>query len=121
MKTTKTPCDICPFRRTSLPGWLGDYTPELVIDTVRRGDLFCCHGKIDYEDEDWKKKLARDEDNIPVCAGSLIAMNQMCVLSRNPEIMNLQRQVAKKFDILEPRVEFPKHHHSLPGKKQKGY
>lgn len=61
-------CKACPFRRNSLPGWLGDYTPESIFYQLWRSIPFFCHTKIDYADTNWHKKA---DKNGKLCLGSV--------------------------------------------------
>ena len=39
----KTPCRECPWRKTSLKGYLGGHDPEYYADAVRAGVVTACH------------------------------------------------------------------------------
>lgn len=40
---SKSPCRECPFRRDSVPGYLGGYTPEMYLDAVKSPASLACH------------------------------------------------------------------------------
>ncbi len=38
-----TPCSDCPWRRDSIPGWLGGYTPEEFVRLGHNDQTYNCH------------------------------------------------------------------------------
>ena len=56
-----SPCGKCPFRRASLPGWLGRATPESFIVEISMERPLPCHPTIDYEDPAWLQRWNRQE------------------------------------------------------------
>lgn len=80
-------CKECPFKRTSLPGYLGkaSHDPELFLAPHWRGDLrLPCHMKVDWEAEN-AQALARVA---PLCHGFLILCKNAAKLPYNSEIKN---------------------------------
>lgn len=82
MKTTlRRPCNDCPFRRKSVPGWLGTADPDWFVSAALAdeyvdsndacGDVFAapCHQTIDYSDPRWNVTQLPDAE---VCVGSTI-------------------------------------------------
>lgn len=76
MRFSGEQCKQCPFRRTSAPGWLGNYTPASVVSSIWKGFPFFCHTKINYESKTWQ---ARAMKNGTLCAGGLAFANLLKV------------------------------------------
>lgn len=75
MKTAcKVQCKQCPFRATSLPGWLGGYTAESIPPTLWRNIPFLCHPTVDYDKPGWRERAER---NGKLCRGALVFANCM--------------------------------------------
>lgn len=112
----KSPCAGCPFRENAAAGWLGDYTPEEVIEHIQREIPFLCHVHVenttgyhdDSEDGDWRDRL--DEENAQHCAGALIMARKLCKLPRDPDHNAAVRGVDALQPILFPPDRFIRHH-----------
>lgn len=104
----KTPCKECPFRRVSIPGYLGASNPTEFIESTLHGVDMPCHLDIDYEQEDW------ETEQLPLaarCAGSLIFLRNNCKLvHENPVLMDAVKQVDRNEDVFSFRQEFVAHH-----------
>lgn len=82
MKTDlKEPCHQCPFRRTSIQGWLGPWNPEDLLHQVSYGE-FPCHCTI--------KKDGADTTNMQVCVGAVTYLNNKMQRSRDPQMSAAQ-------------------------------
>jgi hypothetical protein len=107
----KKPCAACPFRKDAVPSWLGNYTPQGVVDSIKADQPFFCHhdveNKIGYDDPDWQEKAMESAQH---CAGALIFARKMCKLSRDPEIAEGQRKINPNQDILFPPEQFVEYH-----------
>ena len=86
----KTPCKVqcpqCPFRKTSIPAYLGDYTVSSVFKSIWHGQAFFCHTKINYGDDNWLNKA---EKNGKLCLGGLAYAKKMLAPIRevsDPEV-----------------------------------
>lgn len=106
------PCVACPFRTNSLKGWLGDYTPDQIMDDLRNETPFLCHKHIedncpDGYDGEWREWA---EEHGEVCAGASIFQRKMCKLPRDPELAAAIRKVDISQPILFPRDVFVCHH-----------
>lgn len=99
----KSPCDQCPFRRKSIPGWLGADTPENFIETTMADYPMPCHSTVDYEDPGWFENL----DEAQACAGALVFFANLCKLSRDPKRPKLPADHEWVFSRPE---EFLEHH-----------
>lgn len=106
----RSPCRECPFKKESLPGYLGAasgnprefLTPHWVFE-VR----LPCHLTVDWEDNDWQEVSQK----APLCQGLLIMMKNAGKLPRNPEIANTVRETdANREDVFSFPHEFEKHH-----------
>lgn len=81
----RKPCNACPFRKCSAPGWLGPWSPtELLLSLAVTP--FPCHETISGEGD----QLITD-DALQGCAGAAIFLNRKCELSRAPETAEHQR------------------------------
>jgi hypothetical protein len=67
-------CAACPFRSTSIPGWVGPYHPHQVVDAAWHGAPFFCHSRTNYERPDWRE---RAESNGLLCRGFLLFRHRM--------------------------------------------
>jgi hypothetical protein len=100
------PCSDCPFRRKSMPGWLGAGSPESFVQCINTDDILPCHQTVDYEDPAWKEKwVAQTEGN--TCAGALIMTANMCKTPRDP---NFPRMPRNRETVFATPMEFVRHH-----------
>lgn len=113
MKQHKTPCNQCPWRRASAPGWLGDSTPGDFWWTAEQDTRMPCHNHIDYERKDWKKQI----EKVPQCAGRAIAFANRCKLPRDKALLRLPADKEKVFSTPQ---EFLDHHNRLIQQRTKG-
>lgn len=116
------PCNVCPFRRTSWPGYLGSDTPTGFIDKTEAGVAMPCHATVDYEREDWKEQSAA----APLCTGSLVYLRNTCKLPYVPPpevpcppflrddipqvVEALDRVEADRDTVFSSRAEWLEHH-----------
>lgn len=113
----KTPCLDCPFRKSSLPGWLGDYTAEELYAIVMNEMPFACHMTHD-RDLKWEETGSKE---YPFCAGALMFMKQAGKLPRDKRIRDLVSKVNREDcdNILSP-PDFLSHHKKFVTKKNTG-
>lgn len=104
----KKPCNDCPWRRESAPGWLGGYEAEWFTDHIKAELPLVCHSVID--DDDGLSDEERRE-TLPLCAGALITQKNMCKSPRDPDlakaVMSVERDTTNVF--FHP-TEFIAHH-----------
>ncbi len=102
----KKPCKVCPYRKTSLKGWLGDTygKPELFLEQLELPDVHPCHSAVDDWDDDQQLEGAVR------CTGALQFMNNGGKRSRYKPIEALQAQVGKNEEVFSWRPEFIAHH-----------
>jgi hypothetical protein len=112
MRFVKKQCKQCPFRKTSAPGWLGEYTAGSVFSSIWKGFPFFCHTRIDYKRKDWKERAMKKG---PLCVGGLVFANKMRAPER--EIQHEPIRIAReKVRLIESSVEcmdpkdFAEHH-----------
>lgn len=85
LKDLKKPCEACPFRKESAPGWTGNATPEEFLDTTMCDRTMPCHLTVDYENPYWEDDLDLSQQ----CAGAAIFFTNICKLSRDPDRLKL--------------------------------
>lgn len=102
------PCNDCPMRRKSMPGWLGADTPEHFIQTVHMNDVMPCHPTVDYESSDWEEQLVNGEAQ--ACAGVAIYHANV---GKMPRDRSVRRLPADKVNVFASPKEFIEHHRSL--------
>lgn len=97
------PCNECPFRKLSAPGYLGElnFRPELFLMQLDEG-VMPCHLSID-----WEKK---DIDRWTPCIGAMQFMNNHGKISRIEIYAFIQRQCGKNENVFQFRHEFIQHH-----------
>jgi len=106
MKHCNTPCQECPFLKTSLAGWLSTYTPEELHRLVMAEVSFPCHMT---HEEDIEFNQAGTE--YPLCAGALRYMKKGCKLPRRADLSALMVNITtKECDNILSIPEFFKHH-----------
>jgi hypothetical protein len=101
-------CNDCPFRRKSMPGWLGGSSPEGFIDCIQRDEPLPCHQTIDYDDEHWLAKwMLQRAGKQKMCAGSLVFMANKLQRAHTPGFPTLPKDTVTVFSN---SVEFVRHH-----------
>lgn len=114
MKTAcQTQCHQCPFRRDSLPSYLGDYTAQSVVSAVWANQPFFCHTKINYSNPGWAK-VAQAKGKL--CLGALVFANKIkapllseTIADRDVINARLGSQSRDDVECMEPN-EFLDHH-----------
>ena len=113
MKFVSAQCKACPFRASSVPGWLGEYSGGgAVFKAIWHGEAFFCHTSgIDYEDLAWIEK-AMQPDNGKLCVGGLVFANQIHA-PKSPYLpIQIGREKVRLLDGIEcmKAQEFIDHH-----------
>lgn len=106
----KNPCAECPFRKTSLNGWLGGLTAKETHDLVLDEANFACH-----------MTRKKPDDKMSRCKGSQIFLIHHCKMPRKNEPLRKALQQTKNekhnlddylgFDFIQ--------HHTSPIKLKK--
>jgi hypothetical protein len=84
------PCGDCPWRRDSLPGWLGGVPAETWLRGAHGEERIDCHTLIG-----------------PQCAGSAIYRANVCKAPRDPDVLRLPKDKA---NVFASPTEFLEHH-----------
>jgi hypothetical protein len=106
-----TPCQGCPWRVTSLPGYLGDDDPVHFYwaSVTTEGDM-PCHEQIDYSDPAWEVTQLPSAD---LCAGMLIHYRNSLKVPRRRHLEVAVRAVKASAAVFSWPWEFMTHH--MPG------
>ena len=103
----KTPCKVCPMRRTSAPGWLGASSAEEFVAQIRSETHMPCHASIDSDADDWRKAA----ETAPFCAGALIFLRNHCILPRDGDLAAARQAVAGDHEtVFSHTAQFLEHH-----------
>lgn len=101
------PCNDCPMRRKSMPGWLGEDTPEGFIQMVHADTMAPCHLTVDY-DGNWELQLVQGKAS--ACAGIAIYFSNIAKVSRDPA---RRRLPPDHKTVFSSPMEFLAHHNKL--------
>ncbi len=74
---TSRPCNDCPWRKQSLPGWLGPMAAEDWVALAMSDQPVACHMTLD-EDFSWEGAFQ--------CAGAADFRANICKLPRDPDV-----------------------------------
>lgn len=124
-----SPCAECPFRKKSLPGYVGGHDDIAEIDTlIQQDQKFPCHMATNSIKEHILNELGGDEDDVlgmsdeqafyeatqqaPHCTGALQYMNNSCKRSRDERTRVLQDAAGKNPDVFRSKLGLFKHHES---------
>lgn len=106
------PCRQCPFRRASLPGWLGAQTPEGFIAAVMAEAPLPCHSTINYRRADWAERWAARRIG-KLCRGALTFAANACKTPRPTSLLPVVP--ADPEGVFTTPAEFVAHHRSRRG------
>lgn len=90
MRQHRVPCSDCPFRRDSLPGWLGGKPAENFIRMAIGEVIYPCHVNLGQQ-----------------CAGMTVFRANICKDPRNPDALRLPKD---KTTVFAWPTEFLDHH-----------
>lgn len=98
----KTPCNECPWRKTSAVGWLGGFTAEFYADALALNEAPACH----------LQDFGPDVDETAFCAGALAVAKNACVsLNRSSGDADAAKDVVgKRDDCFSHHSHFYEHH-----------
>lgn len=117
-KVGKKPCKGCPFRVNSMPGWLGDNTPEAMASALLFHDEeLPCHESIDYMDPAWHRKWLAGAIG-QRCVGSLLMLRKHSKLPRDRDYADAVKALSDaSAEAVFARIqEFITHHREAPVK-----
>ena len=99
------PCKDCPWRKTSLKGYLGGWPIEQYSDAVAAGEVPACHNR----------DQGPDSDDTAFCVGALSCMANQAMLP--PEHHSGQKgakeardTVGRNLSVFGHHAEFHKYH-----------
>lgn len=112
------PCSKCPFRRQSLPGYLGEAKAEDFLGSTLADYPMPCHKSINYNDPQWREKweqLIRSEQLHELkkapeqkhCAGAATFFSNIAKVSRD---RNRPRLKPDRENVFSSPHEFMEHH-----------
>ena len=84
----KKPCKECPFRRESMPGWLGPWGAQDIINHLQFDGVFPCHKTIKHD------KMTDDDPSLEHCAGATIHLNNKIQRHRHPVVAKHQKELS---------------------------
>lgn len=100
----KKPCGECPFRRKSLPGYLGANDVSDFSSMAMSEQHMPCHSLVDYEDDNWQT----EQEQVEGCAGRSIMWRNQCKLPHpNSPVPLLEPDKETVFSNIR---EFTQHH-----------
>lgn len=103
-----TPCEKCPWRRTSVRGYLGADDPLhfYQASVTAEGDM-PCHMAINYDDPDW---LENQYPGADYCAGNLIYFRNHLQSPRREALAAAVARVKKSKAVFSWPSEWFRHH-----------
>lgn len=106
-----TPCEMCPWRVSAAPGYLGEDSPvHFYWASISAEQDMPCHEQIDYSEDDWKETQLPGAD---LCAGMLIHFKNSLKRPRRPEIAAAVEAVKESRAVFQWPWDFMKRH--MPG------
>lgn len=113
-ETCKKSCTECPFTKTSLAGWLADYTPQDLHLLVMSERPFPCHMTHKEDMLTWEEAGTKEH---PLCMGALKYMKKAAKMPRNNELAEIIRNIPR--EELENILSVPEfmEHHKAANKK----
>lgn len=114
MKVSEKPCKDCPFKNTSIPGFLADYTVEDFLNMYTAEFPFPCHTTLqkDLTLEETVSSVYKEEVNL--CRGYIEGMIKSGKLPRDSNFKKLLDQIRGEGlnDNTMTIWNFVKHHNN---------
>lgn len=116
-QTLREPCAQCPFRRTSLRGYVGGHSNVSEITNLVWNDRkFPCHMDVTRILE--KQHIADTGEELPIavvdeaqhCAGALALLNNAYKRSRDKSVSAAQKLIGKRADVFNRPEEMQAYH-----------
>lgn len=112
---SKVPCKECPFRKESLPGWIGGHEdPSEITKLVLADQRFPCHLDVNKLMHDGGHTFEDAAAMGATCIGSLAFMNNQHKRSRGRATAMLQDEVGKRDDVFKCASAMHAHHRREP-------
>lgn len=116
LKTCKSVCNECPFKKDSLKGFLGDHSLESILECMDKEGLFSCH--MERKNDETLNQILIESGKQSICRGFLISsLKSWKSFGKNPltglELLKLQRQIpyfSVEVDAIMNKNEFEEHH-----------
>ena len=105
----KSPCKQCPWRKSSVNGYLGGSTAEEFYEQIESEVHIPCHLHVDYDGDD-NDELVREIERAPYCAGSLIHMKNNCKQPRDLDLRHAVMLVDRSDKVFSFKHQFVEHH-----------
>lgn len=108
-------CSECPFRKNSMPGYLGPHTPEGLLKIVHGEGGFACHMDIDKV-----KYGGKDFSKLEQCAGAILHGIKSGKSFRHPQLQAQQKALKGSTELNNTLGlrEFMEHHRDSPEAKK---
>lgn len=84
----KTPCRKCPWRKDSLQGYLGGYTPEWYADVVQENQVPSCH----------LRDHGPSDPETAYCVGALHTASNGCIMPHDARERAARNTVGRNDD-----------------------
>lgn len=121
-KRLAQPCKECPFKKDSIPGYLGASKPEDFIRSTEVGVAMPCHMTVDYTDPKWKdtvheaplcegaQSFLKNSFTLPYVPGDVV-LQQRPDLGRDiPRVLEALKDAKPNEDVFRSKGEFMLHH-----------
>ena len=97
----RKPCKECPYKKTSIPGYMGGNSVELYSSFLRNNEEYVpCH-------------MTQDTPNEDYCVGRVLVRLNDCKQSRNPDLRiveEVNKENPHRDQVFDWAFEFDKHH-----------
>ena len=99
----KAPCNECPWKKSSPPGYLGGNSVGMYSEPTRRGTPLPCHKTMEGDSSGWK-----------ACYGQLTTMRNSCILPVDENDKALRHSVPTDRENYFNHIhEFESHHEGV--------
>ncbi|MFA6199234.1 MAG: hypothetical protein WC679_02345 [Bacteroidales bacterium] len=106
-------CNDCPFSSKSMPGFLGGYTIDDIMQFMQFDALFPCHKFLQDDTQLSVVNSGVRRGEIPLCRGYGEMMIKSCKLPKAPAFSQVLKEIKESGNISDDSMsifEFIKHH-----------
>lgn len=97
-------CNQCPFSKTSLPGWLGGFSAEDILEAQQKEHLFSCHLHREEDSTENENKIESGEH--PICRGFMVSAAASCKsFGQNPLTGRALKELSNSMEITKQEKE----------------